>query len=203
MGLTGGIGAGKSEAGQIFSECGALVIDADALARDAVAPGSAGLAAIARLCPGVLNEGGSLDRPALAKLIFNDPALREQINAIVHPIVRRLGRELEAGASAEQVVVHEVPLLFEAGFYRQCDANVLVVADRELRIARATARTGLSREEIERRMAAQIDPARARELANIVVENDGDLTALRAAVREVYQQLLNWPRANESERRLD
>ena len=197
MGLTGGIGAGKSEAGAAFRDCGAFVIDADALAREALAPGSPGLALVAARCPGVLQGDGSLDRPALARAIFADPPLREAVNGIVHPIVRRLGREREALAAPDQIVVHEVPLLFEAGFYRQCDANVLVIAQRELRIARAMARTGLSRDEIERRMAAQIDPARARELADLVIENDGDLAALQTAVRAVYHQLERWPRRSD------
>ena len=197
VGLTGGIGAGKSEAGAAFAVCGALVIDADALAREALEAGSPGLALVAARCPGVLQGDGSLNRPALARAIFDDPSLREQINGIVHPIVRRLGREREAQAAPDQIVVHEVPLLFEAGFYRQCDANVLVMAQRERRIARAMARTRLSRDEIERRMAAQIDPARARELADMVIENDGDLAALRSAVRTVYDQLQTWPRRSD------
>jgi dephospho-CoA kinase len=188
VGLTGGIGSGKSEVARIFSELGAFVIDADALAREAVAPGSVGLERIAARFPGVV-VGGALDRAALAAVVFSDGAARDDLNGIVHPEVRRLGAEAEARAGADQIVVHDVPLLFEGVFYRQCDANVLVVADKETRIGRVVARSGISVEDVERRMAVQIDPERARELADYTIENDGTIEALGAAVGEVYADL--------------
>ena len=190
VGLTGGIGSGKSEVAAIFAEFGALVVDADALAHEAVAPGSPGLARIAAKWPQVIVPDGSLDRAALAKIVFHDSASRDELNAIVHPEVRRLGAEREAAAGPDQIVVHDVPLLFEAGFYRFCDANVLVVADEATRIGRTVARSGLAPEEVERRMKAQIDPDRARELADYVISNDGTIAALRESTREVYDQLL-------------
>ena len=173
----------------MFAGLGALVIDADALARDAVAPGSSGLARIAATWPTAIDATGNLDRAALAAIVFRDSAARDELNAIVHPEVRRLGAEREATAGPEQVVVHDVPLLFEAGFYRMCDANVLVVADRAARIARTVARSGLALEEVERRMKVQIDPDRARELADYVIDNDGTIAALHDAVREVFDDL--------------
>lgn len=173
----------------MFAGLGALVIDADALARDAVAPGSSGLARIAATWPTAIDATGNLDRAALAAIVFRDSAARDELNAIVHPEVRRLGAEREATAGPEQVVVHDVPLLFEAGFYRMCDANVLVVADRAARIARTVARSGLALEEVERRMKVQIDPDRARELADYVIDNDGTIGALHDAVREVFDEL--------------
>lgn len=189
VGLTGGIGSGKSEVGRIFGALGALLIDADALSRDAVAPKSDGLSRIAARWPHVLAADGSLDRAALADVIFADPNARDEVNAIVHPIVRARAAELEAGARPDQIVVHEVPLLFEAGFYKQCDANVLVTADAETRIARVMERSRLSREEILRRMAAQIDPAEARRLATYTIENDGTLADLRDATERVWEAL--------------
>jgi len=190
VGLTGGIGSGKSEAAKAFAEFGALIVDADMLARKAVAPGSPGLARIAARWPGVIGSDGSLDRVATAAIVFRDSGARDELNAIVHPEVRRLGAELEATAGPDQIVVHDVPLLFEGGFYRQCDANVVVVADQDTRIGRTVARSGLAPEEVERRMKAQIDPGRARELADYVIPNDGTIADLHEAAREVYDELL-------------
>jgi dephospho-CoA kinase len=190
VGLTGGIGSGKSEVGKAFADLGALVIDADALAREAVAPGTAGFRRIVERWPAVVTVEGALDRATLAEIVFHDSAARDELAAIVHPEVRRLGAEREATAGPEQIVVHDVPLLFEAGFYRLCDATVLVVANRETRMGRIVARSGLEPAEIERRMSAQIDPERARELADYTIDNDGTVGALRAAVREVFEDLL-------------
>ncbi len=190
VGLTGGIGSGKSEVGKVFTRLGAVVIDADILARTAVAPGSPGYERIARKWPHVIGDDGELDRPALAAVVFGDAAAREELNLIVHPVVRVLGAAMEAAAGPEQIVVHDVPLLFEAGFYRACDANVLVVADKETRIGRLMARSNMDPAEIERRMAAQIEPQRALELADYTIDNDGMLDALEDAVGEVYEDLL-------------
>ncbi|MBC5810943.1 MAG: dephospho-CoA kinase [Candidatus Eremiobacteraeota bacterium] len=188
-GLTGGIGAGKSAAARIFSDLGALVIDADELARQAVAPGSEGLEAIRASWPQVVNADGTLDRPALATLVFDDETARSALNEIVHPIVRRLAAEAEASAGPDQLIIHEVPLLFETGYAERCDKNVLVTAPRELRIARVTARSGWTPEEIERRMSAQIDPDEARKRADYVIENDGSFDDLRGQVRTIYELL--------------
>ena len=189
VGLTGGIGSGKSEVAKIFGALGALVIDADVLAREAVASGTPGLAEIGALWPATIGSDGALDRPALAAIVFGNGAARDALNAIVHPEVRRLGTEREATAGDDQIVIHDVPLLFEGGFYRLCDANVLVVADQETRIVRIVARSGLTPEDVKRRMAAQIDPERARELADYTLDNDGTIGALVDSVRDVYEDL--------------
>ncbi len=189
VGLTGGIGSGKSEVAKLFATYGALIIDADALARQAVAPGTPGLARIAARWPQALKSDGSLDRDALAAIVFADGNARDELNGIVHPEVRRLGAEREAASGPEQIVIHDVPLLFEGLFYRRCDANVLVVADVETRIGRVVARSGLAPEDVKRRMAAQIDPERARELADYTIDNDGTIEALGRAVREVFDDL--------------
>ncbi len=190
VGLTGGIGAGKSEVARAFVELGALVVDADRLAREALAPGTPGFGRVTARFPSVVTAGGEIDRPALAAIVFRDSDARDDLGAIVHPEVRRLGAQWEATAAPDQIVVHDVPLLFEAGFYRFCDANVVVIADRQARIGRLLARGGLDAIDIEARMAAQIDPERARELADYTIDNDGTVEALRAAVGAVYEDLL-------------
>jgi dephospho-CoA kinase len=189
VGLTGGIGSGKSEVAKLFAAHGALIIDADALAREAVGPGTPGLASIARRWPETVAADGTLNREALAAIVFADGSARDELNGIVHPEVRRLGAEREAASGADQIVIHDVPLLFEGLFYRRCDANVLVVADEETRIGRVVARSGLAPDDVKRRMAAQIDPNRARELADYTIDNDGTIEALGLAVREVFDDL--------------
>ncbi|GAC1567859.1 MAG: hypothetical protein NVS2B3_08340 [Vulcanimicrobiaceae bacterium] len=188
VGLTGGIGSGKSEVAKIFEVLGAYVIDADRLAREAVERGTPGFARVAERFPQAIRRDGTIDRAVLASIVFHDSDARDALGAIVHPEVRRLGAACEAHAGAEQIVVHDVPLLFEAGFYRHCDANVLVVADEETRIGRIVVR-GLSPDDARQRMKAQIDPDRARELADYTLDNDGTIDALVDAVREVYADL--------------
>ncbi len=189
VGLTGGIGSGKSEVATIFASLGALVIDADDLAREAVAPDSDGLRTIAERWPSVIAPDGSLDRRALAALIFSDSNVREQVNAIVHPAVRSLAAQRAAASAPGQIIVQEVPLLFETGFDTACDRTVVVVAEPERRIARVIARSELARDEIERRIAAQIDPVEAERRADFLIRNDGTLDDLRAATMRVWEAL--------------
>ncbi|MBC5800162.1 MAG: dephospho-CoA kinase [Candidatus Eremiobacteraeota bacterium] len=189
MGLTGGIGAGKSEAAKTFATLGALVIDADALAREAVAPHGPVLPQIAQWYPQAMGPGGTLDRAALARIVFDDAGARDAVNAIVHPYVRERALALERQSAPDQIVVHEVPLLFEAGFYRFCDVNVVVIAGDETREARIAARNGFTSDEIRQRMRAQIDPFRATELADYTIVNDGTLAELRDAVSDVFADL--------------
>ncbi len=189
VGLTGGIGSGKSAAAELFGQWGATIVDADLLAREVVAPGSDGLRAIAAQWPDVVDASGALDRARLAAIVFADDAARAQLNAIVHPAVRALGAQREREAP-EGLVVHVVPLLFETDFWRTCDATVLVSAPLAFRVARVIARDGVTAADVERRIAAQIDPAVARERATFVIENDGDLTVLRERTRPVYDTLM-------------
>ena len=188
VGLTGGIGSGKSEVARILESLGAFVIDTDLLAREAVAPNSDGLRAIARVWPGVVRRGG-LDRSALAEIVFKDPGAREQLNGIVHPFVRQLAAEREQHAKREQIVVHMVPLLFETGYVSQCDASIVVVAPDDERIARVMRRDNLSEEQIRARMAAQIDPQEAKSRATYCIENDGELSHLEQRTQAVYEKL--------------
>jgi dephospho-CoA kinase len=189
VGLTGGIGSGKSAVAAFFAEPGATVIDADALAREVVEPGSDGLREIASLWPGAVGPDGALDRPALAAIVFADDAARARLNAITHPRVRARGAELERDAPGG-LVVHVVPLLFEGDFWRSCDKTVVVTAPAETRVARVVARDATDAAAVERRMAAQIDPAVARARADYVIENDGDLDALRERSAQVHTALL-------------
>jgi dephospho-CoA kinase len=190
VGLTGGIGAGKSAVAAAFRDRGATVIDADVLARAAVAPGSEGAREVAAAWPQVVDAAGTIDRPALAAIVFADPAARERLNAIVHPRVRAGAEALEQAAELGTIVVHDVPLLFEGDYWRSCDATVLVVAPVESRIARVMARDGIARAQVEERMRAQIDPAEARRRATFTIENDADLATLRARAGDVYDRLL-------------
>ncbi len=185
VGLTGGIGSGKSEVARIFEELGAFIIDTDALAREAVAPYSDGLMQIARIWPHVVREN-ALDRAALGEIVFSDPDARARLNAIVHPHVRRLAREREAFAKPGQLIVQVVPLLFETGYVDEVDKAVVVVSPEAQRIARIKARDHLDEGRIRARIAAQIAPDEARRRADIVIENDGNLATLRARTEAVF-----------------
>ena len=189
VGLTGGIGSGKSEVARIFEELGAFIVDTDVLAREAVAPRSDGLMAIARTWPGVIRDG-ALDRTALAEIVFSDPAARERLNSIVHPFVRRLAQEREKHARPGQVIVHVVPLLFETGYAELVYKTVLVISPLEERIARVMQRDHVDEAHVLARIATQINPETARNLADYVIENDGNLGHLRERTSAVYQELV-------------
>lgn len=189
VGLTGGIGSGKSAVAAILAELGAFVIDTDELAREAVAPGSPALFEISRKWPQVFRNG-ALDRAALADLVFSDDAARAQLNAIVHPRVRALAAEREKAARPHQLLVHVVPLLFETGYGDTLDRSIVVVASDANRIARVTERDRVDEERVRARMAAQIEPEKARSLADYVIVNDADLAHLQTRTREVYDALV-------------
>jgi dephospho-CoA kinase len=188
VGLTGGIGAGKSAVAAIFASLGAFVVDADAIAREVVAPNSDGLMEIARVWPQAV-RGGTLDRAALAEIVFSDPSARERLNALLHPHIHRVAMERETRAKPGQLVVHVVPLLFETGYDRLVDKSVLVVAPLEQRIARVVERDKLDEARVRTRMAAQIEPERARRSADFIIENDGNLEHLSDRARAVYEAL--------------
>ncbi len=189
VGLTGGIGSGKSAVAEILAELGAFVIDTDELAREAVAPGSPALFEISRKWPQVFRNG-ALDRGALADLVFSDDAARAQLNAIVHPRVRALAAEREKAARPHQLLVHVVPLLFETGYGDTLDRSIVVVASDANRIARVTERDRVDERRVRARMAAQIEPEKARSLADYVIVNDADLAHLQTRTRQVYDALV-------------
>jgi dephospho-CoA kinase len=188
-GLTGGIGSGKSTVATMLHEFGALIVDTDLIAREAVAPNSDGFLQIAREWPQVVRDG-ELDRTALAEIVFADPAQRERLNAIVHPHVRRIAAERSAAAMPGQLVVHVVPLLFETGYDKLVDRTIVVVAPDPERIRRVESRDGLSEVAIRARMAAQISPDDAAARADYVIRNDAGLERLRERTRAVYDAIV-------------
>ena len=192
IGLTGGIGAGKSEVSRLLASYGALVVDSDVIAREVVAPGTEGLAAVAaEFGPGVLRADGSLDRPALGALVFADPERLRALNAIVHPLVRGRSAELEATAAPGTVVVHDVPLLAENGLAPLYDLVVVVDASDEVRLERLVELRGMAEPEARARMAAQATREARLAIADVVIDNSGPLDALAPRVHQVWTDLVD------------
>jgi dephospho-CoA kinase len=188
IGLTGGIGSGKSTAARRFAELGALVIDADAVAREVVEPGTEGLAAVvAEFGPQVL-DGDRLDRPALAKVVFADDTARERLNGILHPRIRARVAERIAAAPAGTVVVQDVPLLVETGQAGDYDLVVVVEAPAELRVQRLGRDRGMPAEQVRARMAAQASDEQRRAAADVVLVNDAGPDELRAQVDALWTE---------------
>ena len=193
--ITGGIGSGKSAVSARLAAHGAIVVDADAIAREVVEPGTPGLAeVVAEFGTAVLRADGSLDRPAMAALVFSDPQRRRALEAIVHPLVAARSTELLAAAPADAVVVYDVPLLAESmrttraaghGF----DSVVVVTAPRDLRVRRLVGR-GLTAADAEARIDAQASDEERRAIADHVVDNSGTLDDLDAAVDAVWAALI-------------
>lgn len=191
VGLTGGIGAGKSAVAARLAAHGALIVDADMVAREVVARGTAGLAAVvAAFGPRILAGDGTLDRSALGDLVFSDPEARERLNAIVHPLVERRTAEILAAAPEDAVVVHDVPLLVENGLAPAYDVVVVVIADRDVRIARLRDTRGMSEEQARARMAAQASDEQRRAVADVVLDNSGTLLELRRQVDVLWRDRL-------------
>lgn len=190
VGLTGGIGAGKSEVSRLLASYGAVVVDSDRIAREVVEPGTPGLAAVvAEFGPGVLTPEGALDRPALGAIVFADKGRLAALNAIVHPLVRARSAELEAAARPDAVVVHDVPLLAENGLAPLYDVVVVIDAGTETRLDRLVRLRGMTPDEARARMAAQATREERLAVADLVIDNDGPLEALEPQVRAVWEQL--------------
>ena len=189
IGLTGGIGSGKSTAAERFAELGAVVIDADQIAREVVQPGTPGLAQVVeRFGERVLRPDGSLDRPGLATLVFDDPAALAALNGIVHPLVAARRASLMAEAGPDAVVVSDVPLLVETGMAGDFDAVVVVEAPLDQRLARLAAR-GLAAEEARARMARQASDEQRRAVATVLLDNSGSQPELARQVDAAWQRL--------------
>ncbi|WAL94889.1 dephospho-CoA kinase [Streptomyces sp. Je 1-369] len=190
VGLTGGIGAGKSEVSRLLVASGAVLIDADKIAREVVEPGTPGLAAVVEAFgTDVLAPDGSLDRPKLGAVVFADAEQLAALNAIVHPLVGARSAELEQAASDDAVVVHDVPLLTENGLAPLYDLVIVVDASPETQMDRLVRLRGMSEEDARARMAAQATREKRLEIADIVVDNDGPLEGLPERVGEVWADL--------------
>jgi dephospho-CoA kinase len=190
VGLTGGIGAGKSEVSRRLAAQGAVVIDADLIAREVVAPGTDGLAeVIAAFGPGVLGSDGELDRVALGDIVFADEEKLATLNSIVHPRVAARMREVEDAAGAGSVIVHDVPLIAENGLASRYDMVVVVDAPPRIQLDRLVRLRGMSREQAQARMAAQASREERLAIATIVVDNSGSLAELDRQVGELWAEL--------------
>ncbi|MFG3370770.1 dephospho-CoA kinase [Streptomyces sp. NPDC090032] len=190
VGLTGGIGAGKSEVSRLLVAHGAVLIDADRIAREVVEPGTPGLAAVVEAFgSGVLAPDGTLDRPALGAIVFADADRLAVLNSIVHPLVGARSAELEAAATGDSVVVHDVPLLAENGLAPLYDLVVVVDASPETQLDRLVRLRGMSEEDARARMAAQATREKRLEIADIVIDNDVPLDELHRRVDAVWADL--------------
>ncbi|QXE37411.1 dephospho-CoA kinase, long form [Streptomyces sp. GMY02] len=190
LGLTGGIGAGKSEVSRLLTGYGAVLIDSDRIAREVVEPGTPGLAAVvAEFGPEVLTGDGRLDRPKLGGIVFADQDRLRALNAIVHPLVRARSAELEAAAGPGAIVVHDVPLLVENGLQGLYDLVVVVDASPGTQLDRLVRQRGMTESEARDRMAAQATREERRAVADVVIDNDGPLERLEPQVREVWERL--------------
>lgn len=190
VGLTGGIASGKSTVSGLLTELGAVVVDADAIAREVVAPGTPGLTAVVEAFgPGVLTPAGEMDRVAVGALVFADPEKRRVLEAIIHPLVRARGQELEEAAGPHAVVVHDIPLLVETGQADRFDAVIVVDVPEEVQVERLMALRGMTEADARARIAAQAGREERRSVATYLIENTGTLEDLRRRVEEVYADL--------------
>ena len=192
IGLTGGIGSGKSTVARLLERRGAVVIDADQLAREAVAKGTPGFdRVVAAFGATVLTPDGDLDRSALAARIFSDPAEKAALEAIVHPeVARRFGEMVESVRTSDRVVVYVTPLLVELGLAPAFDVVVVVTASTHLRISRVASDRGLSPDDVRERMAAQATDEQRMEVADVLVDNDGSLADLEPQVDRLWGDLV-------------
>jgi len=190
VGLTGGIGAGKSEVSARLAALGAVIIDADAVAREVVAPGTPGLAKVVEIFgPGILAADGSLDRPRLGEIVFADPGSLAKLNAVIHPLVAIRSLELQRHAPANSVVIHDVPLLAENKLADRYDVVVVVDAPPEVQLGRLTRLRGMPAGQARARMAAQASRADRLAVADFVVDNSADLAELDRQVTKLWAEL--------------
>ncbi len=190
VGLTGGIGAGKSAVSRLLDSYGAVIVDADQIAREVVAPGTPGLAAVVEAFgEEILAPDGSLDRPRLGSIVFADPERLAVLNGIVHPLVGARSAELERAAAADAVVVHDVPLLAENALAPLYDLVIVVDAAPETQLDRLVRLRGMTEDDARARMAAQAGREKRLEIADLVIDNDGQLEHLEPQVRAVWDEL--------------
>jgi dephospho-CoA kinase len=193
VGLTGGIGAGKSTVANMFAQLGALTIDADQLARQAIEPGSSGFDEVVAVFGKEILSDGDIDRQKLGKIVFKDGAKRKQLEAIVHPRVQEALASKIKTLSPGDILIYEIPLLVETGAAPKFDYIITVESDIENRLDRLFER-GMDEDEAERRIAAQATPAQREAVAHRVIVNDGDRAELFAECARIWEAELNAPR---------
>lgn len=183
--VTGGIGSGKSAVGDILEELGAVIVDADELARTVIERGNSGYDQVLAAFGDEVLTSGEIDRAKLAGLVFSDPELRKKLEGIIHPLVREAAEEIMKSAPSGSVVVNEIPLLFETNGAKRFDFVIAVQTPMELRIERLSQR-GMKLYEIEKRIAVQASDQERASIANVIVVNDGSLDHLRSKVEELW-----------------
>jgi dephospho-CoA kinase len=191
VGLTGGIGSGKSTVAHMLEDRGAVVVDADELSHRVIAPGAPGHEkVIERFGPNVLAPGGDVDREALASIVFADPAARRDLEAIVHPEVRRMfAEEAERYRDTDKVVVFSAPLIVETGIYTLFEVLIVVSTRIETQVQRLMRERGMSEEDVRARIAAQLPLEAEAEVADVIVDNEGTLDELEGQVDCVWKDL--------------
>ena len=193
IGLTGGIGSGKSTVAGLLADHGAFVIDADAIAREVVAPGSEGLRTLVdTFGEGILQTDGALDRQVLARRVFHDEQARARLNAITHPLIARRTADLLRELPPHAMMVHDVPLLAELGMQDAYDVVVVVDTPDDLRRERLMSR-GLSEQEVVARISAQASRDERLAIADVIIDNSGSLDDLRAQVDDVWATVSGHP----------
>lgn len=190
IGLTGGIGSGKSTVAGMLEARGAVIIDADAIARGLVEPGQPALVALVdEFGESILQPDGSLSRASLASLAFRDPGTTDRLNAIMHPLIAEESRRLMDSAPSDAVVVYDMPLLVETGQQSLVDMVVVVDVPEEMQVERAVGMRGLDAEDVRRRMAVQATRDQRRAVADVVIENSGSLDETEAQVDRLWRTL--------------
>ncbi|WP_366924531.1 dephospho-CoA kinase [Metallumcola ferriviriculae] len=195
IGLTGGIGAGKSLVSWRLGQLGAYILDADVIARQVVEPGRrAYYQIVERFGRGVLNSDGAIDRKALAEVVFTDPAAREDLEAIIHPQVRKTTDNLAEAFLLDNpagVIVNDAPLLIEAGMHRRVDQVWVVTADEDQRLNRVSKRDRTSREHVKQRMAAQLSQKERVKYADVIIDNSGSREETISQVDQLWRKICN------------
>lgn len=191
VGLTGGLGAGKSTVARMLADRGAVLVDADVLARRALEPGTRAYQQVCDLFGDeVVTSSGRLDRATIAATVFSDPERRRALESIVHPeVFRMLAEFVEARRDTDDVIVFDAPLIVETGFHDACDVVVVVTAPEDERVARAVRDRGMTPEQARARIRAQIGDPEREAVADVVIRNDGDLSQLEARVDDLWEQL--------------
>lgn len=194
VGLTGGIGSGKSSVGDALQELGAIVIDSDELARNVIERGTPGYEQVVAEFGDEILTSGEIDRAKLAAQVFNDETKRKNLESIIHPLVRKAAEELSKNLPSDAIVVNEIPLLFETNGASRFDFIISVSVQEEIRVARLKQR-GMKEYEIAQRVAAQATDAQRASISDVVIENNGSLDDLTAHVNEIWTKYL-LPKAN-------